>query len=392
MSSEQGQGTRSQRVEFTARDGVARNAYLALPPFGSGPGVLLLAGLDGPIETLWRFCDDLAEDGYVALMPDPARDGEETARAGLATLSGYTTADAGAAVIGFGLGSVAAVELAASTEAGVLIAYYPAGIEDRLDLLSRTACPVVLHCAGDDPATPRAVIERLRDMASDRPSQQVFHYDGCAPGFAERGHPAFDKFAAGIAYSRTLAPLRRELGPYFDLAGLFHEHLRHEFETRDADATMRTMVDAPYVNHVPTMTGGVGHDELKRFYKYHFIPKQPKDRKTILVSETVGADTVVLELISCFTHDDPYDHWLPGVPPTGKYCEVPVVVIAKFRGGKLYNEHIYWDHASLLAQLGMIDQDTLPVAGIRGTKKLLDETLPSNEMMPNWHESDGLPL
>jgi hypothetical protein len=57
--------------------------------------------------------------------------------------------------------------------------------------------------------------------------------------------------------------------PQYDLAALWEEHCRYEFETRDVDATMATMVDAPYVNHIPTMTGGVGHDQLKRFYKYH---------------------------------------------------------------------------------------------------------------------------
>jgi carboxymethylenebutenolidase len=46
-------------------------------------------------------------------------------------------------------------------------------------------------------------------------------------------------------------------------------HCRSKFDTRDGDATMATMVTTPYVNHIPTMTGGVGHNELKRFYKYH---------------------------------------------------------------------------------------------------------------------------
>ena len=56
--------------------------------------------------------------------------------------------------------------------------------------------------------------------------------------------------------------------PGHDLVALWETHTRTEFETRDVDRTMATMVEQPYVNHIPTMTGGVGHDQLKRFYKY----------------------------------------------------------------------------------------------------------------------------
>ena len=76
--------------------------------------------------------------------------------------------------------------------------------------------------------------------------------------------------------------------PTHDLAALWEAHTRTEFETRDVDATMASMVDQPYVNHIPTMAGGVGHDELKRFYKYHFIGGNPPDTSLALISRTVG--------------------------------------------------------------------------------------------------------
>ena len=131
-------------------------------------------------------------------------------------------------------------------------------------------------------------------------------------------------------------------------------HCMHEFGTRDVDATMRTMVAQPYVNHIPTMTGGVGHDQLKRFYKYHFIPTTPKDTKLIPISRTIGAGIVVDEMLFCFTHDIEIDWMLPGIAPTGKYVEIPLVAIVSFRGDKLYNEHIYWDQASVLVQVGLL--------------------------------------
>ena len=100
--------------------------------------------------------------------------------------------------------------------------------------------------------------------------------------------------------------------PKYDREALWEEHCRCEFETRDVDATMATMVDEPYVNHIPTMTGGVGHDQLKRFYKYHFIGANPPDTKLVLVSRTVGTDSLVDEMLFSFTHASEIDWMLAG--------------------------------------------------------------------------------
>ena len=133
-------------------------------------------------------------------------------------------------------------------------------------------------------------------------------------------------------------------------------HCYHEFATRDVDATMQTMVPEPYVNHIPTMTGGVGHDHLTRFYKHHFVDSNPDDTKLIPISRTIGSDRVVDEMLFCFTHDREIDWMLPGITPTGKYVEIPLVAIICFRGDKLYNEHIYWDQASVLHQIGVLER------------------------------------
>ena len=166
-----------------------------------------------------------------------------------------------------------------------------------------------------------------------------------------------------------------------DLAALWEAHCRHEFETRDLDATMATMVEEPYVNHVPTMTGGVGHDALRRFYRDHFIGRNPPDTELVPVSRTVGADSLVDEMIFRFTHTSEVDWMLPGVPPTGRRVEVPLVAIVQFQGGKLAHEHIYWDQASVLVQVGLLDPAGLPVAGGETARKVLDKTLPSNALM-----------
>ncbi|HXU58373.1 MAG TPA: dienelactone hydrolase family protein, partial [Verrucomicrobiae bacterium] len=166
-------------------------------------------------------------------------------------------------------------------------------------------------------------------------------------------------------------------------------HTMYEFGTRDVEATMKTMVASPYVNHIPTMTGGVGAAQLARFYRHHFIPKTPKDTKLIPISRTVGADRVVDEMLFCFTHDIEIDWMLPGLAPTGKYVEIPLVAIVNFRGPKLYHEHIYWDQASVLVQIGLLDSSHLPVAGVETARKLLDETLPSNTRMARWADSEA---
>jgi carboxymethylenebutenolidase len=75
------------------------------------------------------------------------------------------------------------------------------------------------------------------------------------------------------------------------------------------------------------------------------------------------------------------DWMLPGIAPTGKRVQVPLVVIVYFRDGKLAHEHIYWDQASVLVQLGLIDPSTLPVAGVESARKVLDPALPSNTLM-----------
>jgi carboxymethylenebutenolidase len=177
-----------------------------------------------------------------------------------------------------------------------------------------------------------------------------------------------------------------------DIEALWEEHCRCEFETRDVDAVMATMTERPYVNHVPTMTGGVGHDELKRFYKYHFIGENPPDTKLAPISRTVGEDQLVDEMLFSFTHTREIDWMAPGVPPTGRRVEVPLVAIVRFEGGKVAHEHIYWDQASVLVQLGLLEPAGLPVAGVETARKTVDSSLPSNAMMARWSESGGKPI
>jgi len=165
------------------------------------------------------------------------------------------------------------------------------------------------------------------------------------------------------------------------LRQLWEEHVQNEFSTRNTEDTLATMVEDAYVNHIPVLTGGVGQDELREFYSKQFIPQMPPDTEMIPVSRTIGEDQLVDEMVFKFTHSIRMDWMLPGVAPTGKRVEVPLVAIVRFREGKLAHEHIYWDQASVLVQIGLIDAATLPVAGVESAHKVLDPTLPANALM-----------
>ncbi len=269
--------------------------------------------------------------------------------------------------LGFGSGGSLLWRAGPAADLAIVVAYHPPDIEALLAAGS-SEVPVTLHLAGREPPSAAHRIE-------------TFTYPDAAPGFTATESRNYNKPAAAMAHTRSVAALRRVLGPHYDLAALWERHCQYEFVERDVPKTMATMVADPYVNHVPTMTGGVGQEALARFYHDHFVNSNPNDTRMIPVSRTIGTDRVVDEVVFCFTHDVEIPWMLPGVKPTGKYVEVPLVAVVAFRGDKLYHEHIYWDQASVLAQIGLLDTARLPIAGAETARKLVDETLPSNEMM-----------
>ena len=166
-----------------------------------------------------------------------------------------------------------------------------------------------------------------------------------------------------------------------DLGEVFDAHTGAELEARDVDATMATMSETPSVTHVPVMTGGYGREAVRRFYDTWFIGRWPKDTALKRLSRTVGKDRVVDEVIVSFTHDCEMPALLPGVAPTGRKVALPLVVVVGFDNGKIAYEHIYWDQASLLVQIGLLDKAKLPVTGAEQADRLLDPTLPSNTLI-----------
>jgi carboxymethylenebutenolidase len=163
-----------------------------------------------------------------------------------------------------------------------------------------------------------------------------------------------------------------------NLDRLWEEHTKHEFATRDTEATLATMVEDAYVNHIPVMTGGFGKEALRVFYSERFIPCMPPDTTLTPISRTVSEDQLVDEMIFSFTHTQEMPWMLPGVPPTNKHVEVPLVAIVHFRDGKLAHEHIYWDQASVLKQIGLLTNEALPVFGSETARKVINPKFDHN--------------
>ena len=286
-------------------------------------------------------------------------------------------------VIAFGAAATACLDFYSSAQPHccALIAYYPTAIVNP-----KVKFPKALH--------------NTTHLAASQNFAPAFHsytYENVAPGFAERDLEEYERVSASLAWSRTLGILRAAFNITVDLERVWEEHTELEFVTKDAAATMRTMVAEPYVNHVPTLTGGIGQKDLFLFYRDYFIPSNPPSTAIKLVSRTIGVDRVVDEMVFSFEHTQTIPWMLPDVPPTGKKVSVALVAIVGLRGQKLCHEHIYWDQASVLVQLGLLDpklvpqsmkdqgMERLPVAGAESARKVLDESSePSNELLSSW--------
>jgi carboxymethylenebutenolidase len=405
-------------IEIMAKDGSGSfNGYLALPASGSGPGIVLLQEIFGINDSIRGIADYYAEEGYVVLAPDlfwrqePGVElgygpddwqkafgfyqgfdqdlGIEDIDAAVEVLRARPECGGQVGALGFCLGARLAYLTACRCNVEVAVGYYGMGIQDHLDEAANIKGRLVLHFAENDEYCPTEHREQIHAALQGQDNVELYLYAGVDHAFARAGSEHYHKPSALMAHQRSVTAFRKAMGPHYDLSALWDKHCEYEFSSRNVEATMATMVAEPYVNHIPTLTGGVGATELFRFYKYHFVDSNPDDTQLLPISRTIGATQIVDEVLFSFTHDREIDWMLPGIAPTGKRVEIPLVAIVKFRGDKLYHEHIYWDQASVLVQIGVLDPACLPVAGRETAAKLLDETLESNGLMAKWAQSEG---
>jgi carboxymethylenebutenolidase len=289
--------------------------------------------------------------------------------------------------VGHCLGGNLAYLLSVRFKPDCAVGFYGVSIEKTLDEASSLSCPLMLHIAGNDKFCPPEAQAAIHSALDSNSLVTIHTYPDRDHAFGRPGGEHYDQADAELANLRSLEFIVKHLAgsgianAQQTLSLKWDDHVKYEFATRNTDDTLETMVSDAYVNHVPVMTGGVGHDELREFYSKHFIPQMPPDTAMTPVSRTIGIDRVVDEMVFEFTHTIKMDWMLPGVEPTGKHVKVALVVIVHFRDGKLAHEHIYWDQASVLAQLGMIDATKLPVAGVESAEKVLNPGRKSNELM-----------
>ena len=402
-------------VTIKSFDGGEFDAYLALPAGGYGPGIVVLQEIFGINNVVRNVADWYAAHGFVALAPDlfwrmernveltdkgddwnkalafyqqldEAKAVEDSAAA-LEFLRHHTACSGRAGAVGFCLGGNLAYLLSTRFKPDCAVGYYGVSIEKSLNEATNLTSPLMLHIAGDDKFCPPDAQRQIHDTLDPNPLVTIHDYAGQDHAFGRPGGEHYNAAAAELADLRSLEFFVSNLAGAglasgaHTLSGRWDDHVRYEFVTRNTEDTLATMVADAYVNHVPVMTGGVGHDELREFYSQRFIPQMPQDTAMTPVSRTIGAERVVDEMVFEFTHTIKMDWMLPGIEPTGKRVRVALVVVVHFRDGKLAHEHIYWDQASVLVQLGLIDPAKLPVAGVESAEKVLDPKLPSNELM-----------
>jgi hypothetical protein len=319
-----------------------------------------------------------------------------------------------------------------------LIAYYPSSIPDPSRRLS-SSFRVLVHLAqgtGEGESTVgvarrpevlgiqgrrRVVQKRITPGIGtgglqSRIEYPVYSYEGVDAGFAEHDLDEYDAVADALAWSRSLSMVRRGFSAEVDLERVWEENeertslsdlhcvglsdmTAEKFHKRGAKKIMETYTTepTPSVNYTPTMTGGLGHEELFRFYNEYFMADKLPIFHLRLISRTIGADRIVDELYIQFKHTIDMPWVLPSVKPTGKKVEIVVVSIAGMRGGKVWSERIYWDQASVLFQVGLLDPDhvpeearkngleMLPVAGSEAARKIMDfESEDTNDMIDDW--------
>jgi carboxymethylenebutenolidase len=396
-------------LKITSFDGGEFDAYVALPASGYGPGIVVLQEIFGVNQYLRDVAGWYAAHGFVAVVPDlfwriqpgielsdrgddwkraielyqkiDEAKAVEDAGATLEFLRKHPACSGRAGALGFCMGGNLAYLLSARFKPDCAVSYYGVSIEKSLDEAKNLNNPLLLHIGGLDKFCPPEAQAQIHAALDANPLVTIHDYPGMDHAFARTGGEHYDAAAAEIANLRTLEFLVSHLAgagcasAQQVLSQRWDDHVKYEFATRNTDDTLETMVVDSYVNHVPVMTGGVGHQELREFYSKDFIPQMPPDTAMTPVSRTIGVNQIVDEMVFEFTHTIKMDWMLPGVEPTGKHVKVALVVIVHFRDGKLAHEHIYWDQASVLAQLGLIDTSKLPVVGVESAEKVLNPRL-----------------
>ncbi|EKJ74275.1 hypothetical protein NXS19_005864 [Fusarium pseudograminearum] len=325
-----------------------------LPPLsrrGHGPGLVVLTPTSGDLLKIEDGVPSVlikwAEEGYTVVQIDASAledgDSKDVLREALETMhqcDKYDEGNIGLVAYSSSLWNTIAPNLTDVPDVAAAVVYTNA---NDLSELSSAKIPLLRHIVGP--------------TGKSSPGTEYYYPKAQSYAFATPFHQHFDYNMESVSHTRNLQFLKPKVGgPYFDLEYIWEEHTHYEFADRSVEHTMSTMVQEPYVNHIPTLTGGIGRDKLSDFYRHNFIFNNSADSELDLISRTIGIDRVVDEFLFKFTHNQEIPWMLPGVPPTNIKAEVPFTAVVNIRGDRLYHEHISWDQGTLLRQLGLLPE------------------------------------
>ncbi|KAJ6516311.1 NTF2-like protein [Mycena sanguinolenta] len=353
---------------------------------GSGPGLIAFIPPDSTLNLSLKSSDDKPLD------PEPVQKWAEEGFAVVGITCGRESAQANLQKAIDGLLNLPELDTRDKFAVAVYDASVLAEVVSAIQQDSRLVCLVIYgYSLTTSPPVPTLVCVPSAVNAISAPNLTICKLDCSSSAFVLPQTVDFHTAAASIAHRKAAVHFKKYLsGPFFDLEAIWEEHTYFEFEVRSVAKTMGTMVAEPYVNHVPTLAGGIGRKQLSAFYRDHFVFSNPKDTSLQSISRTVGSDRVVDEFIFHATHDKQIDWLLPGVPPTGKKIAIPMLGVINIRGDRLYHEHIWWDQGTALMQVGIIPTHValdgkmlrLPIAGVESATLLIDErAVAPNEML-----------
>ncbi|OJJ06769.1 hypothetical protein ASPVEDRAFT_88056 [Aspergillus versicolor CBS 583.65] len=360
-----------------------------------------------------EFVEAWLKEGFNVVYVPYSEDEKEYARRLTAVKEGLSVGD-NYGIIAFGDAAAFCLEYYLKpnnvSRLCALVCYYPTSIPDirshypqTVRILTHLAgevidvitTPTVLGLQGKKKRTTRQINPGIGVGEQLEIGHRAYTYSESEPGFAEVDQEEYNRLDADLAFTRSLEMLRRAYGQDRDLEKPWEEHLQGKFFSLDLDDTMQhyTKNLTPTVTYAPTLSGGTGARALRRFYDKYFLQKLPPSMRLRLISRTTGADRVVDEIYISFEHTQEVPWMLPGVPPTNKRVEIVVVSIVSLRAKQLYSEHIYWDQASVLVQVGLLypklvpqgvqGLDRLPVIGRESARRILNEDPEVDE--PEFH-------
>ena len=229
----------SQWIDIPAQDGKTFKGYLALPPAGHGPGIVLIQEIFGVNEHIQSVADQYASDGYVVLAPDLfwrsepgvklGYDGDDWERAfalmkaldfdlaiddlrrSAERLRERDDCNGRVASLGYCMGGVLSYLLAANSGVDAAVCYYPGSIEKRLDQADKIKCPTLFHFAEEDDHIDSDVVAAVQEKMTQVGQSQIETYPGVDHGFNCWARPAYNQNAAALAHGRSLVFLADNL-------------------------------------------------------------------------------------------------------------------------------------------------------------------------------------